>query len=70
MSWIKDLGEKSSRTDVWVVLIVLTYISCLFELVPCAENWYVTTILVGMFLDLGINVIANNLNRLKNDSKQ
>lgn len=67
LKYLSTLGEKSSRTDIWVILISLTFISCLFGLVACTENWYVTTILGGMFLDLGINTVAKNL--LKDVSK-
>jgi len=63
MSWLSNLGEKSSRTDIWVLLIVLMFVGCIFDFVECRQNWYVTTILSGMFLDLGINVIANKFGK-------
>ena len=58
MSWLADLGEKSSRTDVWVGLIVLQYVCCLFNLIECSQNWYIDIITIGMFTDLGINTVA------------
>jgi hypothetical protein len=59
LAWLNNLGEKSSRTDVWVVLITLMFLGCLFQFIQCENNWYVTTILIGMFSDLGINTIIN-----------
>lgn len=60
LNWLSNLGEKSSRTDVWVVLITMTYISCLFNIVPCTENFMVISILGGMFADLGIKTFIDN----------
>jgi len=59
MSWLADLGERSSRTDLWVILIAMQFITCHFGLVECTQNWYVDIITIGMFSDLGINTIAS-----------
>lgn len=63
MSWLSDLGERSSRTDWWVVLITLQFVTCLFGLVVCEQNWYVDIITVGMFSDLGINTLASKFGK-------
>lgn len=58
LSWLSHLGEKSSRTDIWVLLITIQYITCLFNLVTCEQNWYMDILTIGMFADLGIDVIS------------
>lgn len=67
INWFFDLGEKSSRTDIWVMLITITYLGCIFRLVECQENPIITTILIAMFADLGITSI---LKHRKNDNNQ
>lgn len=67
--WLSNLGEKSSRTDIWVILITVTYISCLFNIVPCKENFMVLSILAGMFADLGIKTFIDNKYKNNDDNK-
>lgn len=57
MSWLSQLGEKSSRTDVWVASIAIYFWLCAFEIVNCEYNFMRFAILVGMFSDMGINLI-------------
>ena len=68
MSWIKNLGEKSSRTDVWVILyVLLTFASAFFffacgtGFIPSCDAGFIksnmivlTSLITGMMVDLGI----------------
>jgi len=61
LTWLSHLGDKSSRTDVWVFLLTMQYIMCLFGLVACDQNWYMDILTIGMFADLGINTVVNRI---------
>lgn len=63
LNWIGNLGEKSSRTDVWVVLIILLFFGCTTGYFKCDQNWYLDIIVIGMFTDLGINTIATKFGK-------
>lgn len=63
MSWLSNLGEKSSRTDVWVACIILMFFGCLTGIWECNQNWYLDIIVIGMFADLGINTIAHKFGK-------
>lgn len=70
MSWLSNLGEKKSRTDLWVILIVVQFITCHFGIVQCTQNWYVDLITIGMFADLGIDsVVTKVFNRNGSNNK-
>lgn len=57
------LGEKTTRTDIWVVCIVVYFWLCVVGFVSCEYSWNTTMILGGMFLDLGVNVIKEMLRK-------
>lgn len=57
LSWISNLGEKSSRTDVWVVSITTYFWLCAFRVIQCEYNFTIFSILIGMFADMGINLV-------------
>jgi len=73
MSWYKELGEKTGRTDIWVILIGFLFVgsayfhfACGTGLVgTCNDNflqynqWLLTTMLLGFFVDLGIKQWQN-----------
>lgn len=67
LDWLNDLGEKSSRTDIWVILITLTYLGCIFNFISCEETPITSTILIAMFADLGISTITKTYKNLKQD---
>lgn len=68
MSWFQKLGEKTGRTDIWVVLYVLLFLLCtsfhflcgVGYLETCNEgflsyNQYIlSTLILGIMVDLGI----------------
>ena len=68
MTWLSELGEKSSRTDIWVGLYTLTFLLCLYLHVACGTgiielcndnflsyNQYIlSTLILGIMVDLGI----------------
>lgn len=59
LDFFRTIGEKSGRNDIWVILISIMFLTCLFGPVfnvnICANNMYVNIILGGMFADLGIS---------------
>lgn len=71
--WFKLLGEKSSRTDVWVVLYIkLTIVSAFFffacgtGFITYCSSTFITsnsalliTLVTGMMVDLGIKQWKN-----------
>ena len=71
MSWFSNLGEKTGRTDIWVVLVTFLFIgsayfhfACGTGLVSTCDNGFLSynqyilsTILIGFFVDLGIKTI-------------
>lgn len=58
LDWLYDLGEKSSRTDLWVALIVLFFIYCVAHPEGCRDNPYTDIMLCGMFIDLGLDKLS------------
>lgn len=68
LNWLSNLGDKGSRTDVWVVMYVLTmttsaifFFGCGAGMITACSNLFVTsnTILLtthvtGIMVDLGI----------------
>jgi len=56
LNWISKLGEKSSRTDVWVVSITVYFWLCAFEVINCEYNFTTFAIICGMFADMGISL--------------
>ncbi len=67
MSWFTELGEKTGRTDIWIMLIViiaLMFIAPVFlmsiQAIPMVDKIYdesldiIKWVLTGMFVDLGI----------------
>jgi len=68
-NWFKELGEKAGRTDVWVILICLTWLLStstiiLMNLNVISFNQYIYDqcinllylLLGGLFADLGIDI--------------
>lgn len=56
INWISNLGEKSSRTDVWVVNITIYFWLCAAEVISCEYNFVIFSIICGMFADMGISL--------------
>lgn len=68
MNWFNKLGEKSSRTDIWVVLYTLLFITCsIYHFIcgvdiieTCNDNflsynqYILSTLILGIMVDLGI----------------
>jgi len=68
MSWLAKLGEKTSRTDIWVVLYTLLFIISSYYHFACGTgfiehcndsflsyNQYIlSTLILGIMVDLGI----------------
>lgn len=68
MSWFNNLGEKTGRTDIWVILITFLFIAATYFHFVCGigavelcdqeflsyNQYIISTILIGFFVDLGI----------------
>ena len=68
MKWLINLGEKSSRTDIWVVLYTLLFVGCSWFHFGCGTgyidycedkflsyNQYIlSSLILGIMVDLGI----------------
>jgi len=53
-SWFSQLGERTGRSDIWVVLITLYFIQCNIPFIECNETAIVKFIITLMFIDLGV----------------
>lgn len=63
--WFSHLGQKSGRTDIWVVLIAITYLGCISGYLECPATTFNMTLLIGMYTDLGINSVTSIFSSLK-----
>lgn len=53
-SWFSQLGERTGRSDIWVALIALYFISCNVPMLGCSQDPIVKFIITLMFIDLGV----------------
>ena len=57
--FLKSLGEKATRTDLWVVTILVYFWLCATDVNPCEYSFTETFIIGAMFLDMGVNVMRD-----------
>lgn len=58
--------QRPIRTVLWTLLITISYLVCLFGSKPCPEGFVVETILIAMFIDMGIYTITRTFEKTKN----
>ena len=73
MTWFEKLGEKTSRTDIWVILYTVLFITCSVAHFFCGfgiieactdsflsyNRWILSTLILGIMADLGIKQWKN-----------
>lgn len=62
--WLRNLGEHSSRTDIWVFCFLFAFISCFTGWLPCNDNTIVRTLLTLMAVDLGIVKVTDAVEKV------
>lgn len=58
--------QRPIRTLIWTLLIILSYLNCLYSSKPCPEGFIIQTILIAMFVDMGIYTISRTFEKNKN----
>ena len=53
-SWFSKLGEKATRTDLWVIYISIIFFMCINPWGECPDNPFLSDLIWAMIIDLGI----------------
>jgi hypothetical protein len=57
--------QRPVRTVFWTLLISITYLMCLFTSKPCNDGFVTESILIMMFMDMGIYTISRTFEKTK-----
>jgi hypothetical protein len=58
--------QRPLRTVIWTILVVISFITCLYSSKPCNEGFITEAILLAMFADMGVYTISRTIEKLKN----
>ena len=58
--------QRPIRTVLWTLLITMSYLTCLYSSKPCPDGFVIETILIAMFIDMGIYTITRSFEKTKN----
>ena len=69
-NYLSNIGNKSGRSDIWVLCISTAFLACVSGIIPCVHNELTMVIIVGMFSDLGIDKITDTVRVIKGNKDE